>query len=389
MADTIESAADVRQVLIERAKALAPVLRARSAKAEALRRCPEETVADLAAAGLLRVCQPARFGGYEQPWDVLCEVSRVLARGCGAQAWVGNIYCDHTQLLGMFELDAQDDVWGKDQGTRLSASVEPVGKGRKAPGGARYSGRHRYASGIDHAHWLLCGGHLEDEGKPPRRCYFLVPKSDINLIDDWNVIGLSGTGSKSFEVKDVFVPTHRILDGDASDEGDVPGAAINPGVVYRMPRHDIAGTGFAAIAIGIAEGFFDEYVKFTKPRQSRGTAIADLMATHMGIGAAAAELHGAARLALGVAREAMAVLEAGGRLSKEQRCRTRLNSSYAAQLSLAAVQRLFNAAGGRALFVENPMQRQMRDLYAVAAHRALAWDSSAANYGALLLGGDA
>ncbi len=390
MAETIgNEPAAVRQELLKRAAELAPVLRARSAKAEELRHCPEETVADLAAAGLLRICQPARFGGYEQTWDVLCEVSRVLGHGCGSQAWVGNIYCDHTQLLGQFELEAQDDVWGKDSGARLSAAVEPVGHGRPVPGGARVSGRHRFASGIDHAHWLLCGGHIEEDGKPPFGCYFLVPKSDVTVIDDWHVIGLSGTGSKSFEVKDVFVPRHRILSRDASDEGDVPGAAINPGIVYRMPRHDVAGSGFASIAVGIAEGFLDEYVNYTKPRQSRGTHIADLMGTHMGIGSSAAEIMAAGRLAIGAAHDAMATLERGEHLSQEQRKRTRLSSSYAAQLSLAAVQRLFNAAGGRALFVENAMQRQMRDLYAVAAHRGLAWDSSIANYGAALLGGGA
>jgi resorcinol 4-hydroxylase (FADH2) len=206
------------------------------------------------------------------------------------------------------------------------------------------------------------------------------------VIDDWHVIGLSGTGSKSFEVKDVFVPAHRILDRDASDDGRGPGTEVNPGIVYRMPRHDVAGSGFAAIAVGIADGFLDEYVTYTKPRQSRGTAIADLMGTHMGIGNSAAEILAAGRLAIGAAHDAMATLERGERLSNEQRKRTRLSSSYAAQLSLSAVQRLFNAAGGRALFLDNAMQRQMRDLYAVAAHRGLSWDSSTANYGAVLVG---
>src|SRR6185312_16639363 len=177
--------AALREELLERAAALVPVLRERSAKAETLRRCPEETVEDFAAAGLLRICQPARWGGFELPWDVLCEVSRVLARGCGSQAWVGNIYCDHTQLLGMFDLEAQADVWGRDPGARLSASVEPAGKARPVPGGYVFSGRHRYASGIDYAHWLLCGGNLHEDGKAPRRSFYLVPKSDVTIIDDW------------------------------------------------------------------------------------------------------------------------------------------------------------------------------------------------------------
>jgi 3-hydroxy-9,10-secoandrosta-1,3,5(10)-triene-9,17-dione monooxygenase len=381
-----KSPAAQRLDLLERARALVPVLRERTDKAEVLRRCPEETVADFAAAGLLRICQPARFGGFEQPWDVLCEVSRVLARGCGSQAWVCNIYCDHTQMLGMFALEAQADVWGKDQNARLSASVEPAGNARRAPGGFVFSGRHRYASGIDYAHWLLCGGHLHEDGKPPRRSFYLVPKSDVTIIDDWNVIGLAGTGSKSFEVKDAFVPAHRMLDGDQHDEGTGPGTAVNTAAVYRMPRHDIAGTSFAAVALGVAEGLFDEYVNYTKTRQSRGIAVSAQMGTQIATGGSAAELMAAGRLILGAAREAMAVLERGERLTTEQRQRTRLSSAYAAQLTLTAAQRLFNGAGSRALFLDSAMQRYLRDLYAVAAHRGLVWDSSAANYGALLLG---
>src|SRR5690348_15745551 len=98
--------------LIARAEALVPTLKARTEKAEAERRLPDETVADFSDAALLKICIPARFGGYEQPWDVLCRVSRALARGCGSQAWCANIYNDHCQLLGTFPLEAQEDVWG-------------------------------------------------------------------------------------------------------------------------------------------------------------------------------------------------------------------------------------------------------------------------------------
>jgi alkylation response protein AidB-like acyl-CoA dehydrogenase len=110
------------------------------------------------------------------------------------------------------------------------------------------------------------------------------------------------------------------------------------------------------------------------------------MGTQIGIGSSSAELLAAWRLIYGSAREAMAVLEAGGRISMEQRHRTRLSSAFAGQLMLAAVQRVFQAAGGRALFTENAMQRALRDVLGVTAHRALAWDSSTANYGNHLLG---
>src|ERR1700733_2468128 len=67
--------------LYRRAEALAPVLAGRAESCEQLRHCPSESIADMTAAGLLQICRPARFGGYEYAWDVLSKVSRILARG--------------------------------------------------------------------------------------------------------------------------------------------------------------------------------------------------------------------------------------------------------------------------------------------------------------------
>jgi len=381
------SQAGIAPELIARAAALAPALKARSDKAEAERRLPDESVTDLSDAGLLKICVPARFGGYEQPWDVLCRVSRVLARGCGSQAWCANIYNDHCQLLGMFPLDAQDEVWGAGKPARISASIAPEGKAKRVPGGARLSGRLRYSSGVDHAHWVVAGGMIVEDGKPPHRAYFLVPQRDYTIIDDWHVVGLAGTGSKSFVVDGAFVPEHRILAGVHNDEGTGPGTLVNTAAVYRMPRFDVAGTSFAAVALGVAEAFLDDYVAYTRGRQGLSGPVAELQGTQIGVGVSAAELIAAERLIFGVARDAMAALERGERLTAEQRLRTRLGAGFGAQLCLSAVQRLFNAAGARALFADSAMQRLMRDLYAVAAHRALAWDSSSSAYGAALLAG--
>ncbi len=85
--------------LLERAAALVETLQARSEACEAARKCPDETIEDFVRAGLLRICQPRRYGGYELGWDVLCEVSQTLARGCGSQAWAQNIYTDHGQKV--------------------------------------------------------------------------------------------------------------------------------------------------------------------------------------------------------------------------------------------------------------------------------------------------
>jgi alkylation response protein AidB-like acyl-CoA dehydrogenase len=375
--------------LITRAEALAPKLAERSASAEAARRCPEATVADLDSAGLLSVCRPARFGGYEMDWDVLCEVGRALARGCASQSWVGCIYNDHSQMLGMFEPKAQEDVWTANREILTSASLDPAGKGAAADGGLVWSGHHRFCSGIDHASWMILGGFLTAIDGTQRRCFALMPKSEGKVLDDWQVAGLSGTGSKSFIVDKVFVPAHRVLDFDASDKGASPGCLV-PGAaaVFRMPRHDIAPSGFAAIATGAAEGFLGDYIAYTSARVSRGLAMAEFTGTQIAIGEASVQVEAAWRNCAALVSGVMGDLTAGRPVTREARLKVKLATAHGCQTALATAQKLFNQAGGRALFTDNPMQRRLRDLYAVAAHRSTHWELAAAAVGAQMLGAE-
>ena len=373
-----------REQLLARAASLVPVLRERAASCEAARSCPAETIEDFRRNGLLRICQPARYGGFELGWDVLAEVTQTLARGCASQAWIAMVYNDHCQLLGSFPLEAQDEIWGENADTFLSASLDPIGTARRVPGGVRYSGRHGFSSGIDHVQWVICGGRIEGS---EAASYFVLPKRDVTVIDDWHVMGLAGTGSKGFVVDQVFVPEHRILAVQAvTDEGSGPGTLINHAPVYRAPRSGIAPVPFAAITIGIAEGFIEEYLRYTRPRKSRGTPMAELMGTQIAAGRATAEVEAAARLNIATAREAMAVLARGERLTQRQKLRVRCNAAIAAQLALGAVQQLFNMAGGRTLYQKNVLQRLVRDMLAAATHYGLDWNIAAANYGRDLLG---
>lgn len=368
--------------LFARAERLAPLLRARSDEAEQLRRCPDETIDAFVENGLLRICQPKRYGGYELGWDVLCGVAQRLARGCGSQAWIQDVFSDHQQKLGQFPDEAQDDVWAADANARISASIDPVGTATRVAGGVRYSGHHRFASGIDHAQWLICGGRIiQDEGHA-ERCFFLLPKSDVSIVDDWFVIGLCGTGSKAFEVADVFIPDHRILAIVDVENGTGPGTQVNTAGIYRL---GIPQSCFAAVGVGIAEGFLEEYVRFTRPRKSRGVAVAELGGTQISIGVACAEIESAALVNSHVATSAMHAVSDGKHLSRQQKLRGKRDSAYACQVVLATVMRLYNSAGGRALAQGNAMERQLRDLIAVASHHSIVWDDIAREYGELRL----
>jgi 3-hydroxy-9,10-secoandrosta-1,3,5(10)-triene-9,17-dione monooxygenase len=379
-------AVPTRESLLARAEALAPVLQQRAPAAERLRRCPDETVQDFVANDLLRICQPRRYGGFDLGYDVLCEVSQALAWGCGSQAWVHMVLADNPLKLSAFPLEAQDDVWGRDTNARIAVAVAQVGKGRPVPAGIVWSGRHGFSSGIDHAEWVICGGHILGDEDRPRACFALIPTSEITIIDDWHAMGLVGTGSKSFEVKEVFVPEHRILDKKAADTGRAPGTLFYTAPVTRLPRGGVSSVSFAAVAVGVAEGFLQEYLAFTAPRKSRGNPVATQTGTQIGIGLASAEIEAASRMYLGGIREVMQTLERGERVSKTQQLRGKRNSAYACQLAIRAVQQLFNSAGGRALYLDSELQRKFRDVHAAAAHHSVVWDSAAAAYGAHALG---
>jgi 3-hydroxy-9,10-secoandrosta-1,3,5(10)-triene-9,17-dione monooxygenase len=365
-----------RDEALRRAEALVPVLRERSAESEKLRRCPDATIADYISSELLRLCMPARFGGFELGYDVYCDVVKTLAHGCGSQAWVYMVFADNALKLAGFSQQAQEDVWNENPNAKLSNAVAPLGKGEVVDGGIKWTGRHPFSSGVDHADWVMPTGFVH-RGEKKETVSVLIPKKDIKIVDDWYVVGLAGTGSKTFEVNGAFVPQHRIL----SKEEDEGGTSPYKAPVFHLPRGGVSSASYAAVAVGVAEGFLDEYIKYTAPRKSRTTVVAEEMGTQMGIGIAASEIEAASSMLMGPLHETMHCLERGERVPKKLNVRGKRNAAYATQLSIAAVQKLFNAAGGRALYSDNVMQRMLRDCLAAAAHHSLGWDSAAANYG--------
>jgi 3-hydroxy-9,10-secoandrosta-1,3,5(10)-triene-9,17-dione monooxygenase len=372
--------------LVARARAMMPVLKERAQACEDARRVPEATIDEFERAGLLRMCQPARYGGFDMGWDTLCDVSEALAIACGSQAWLQHIFADHKVLVATFPAEAQEEVWAKNHSAIVSASFDPVGRARRVEGGFVFSGRHGFSSGIDYAQWVICGGMIVESQGLDGPHFFLVPRSDVEVLDDWQTMALEGTGSKSFVVTEKFIPSHRFLDGRQSRAGTGPGTAVNKAAVYRLPRFGgAAAAGFAALAVGMARGVLEEWVAYTGTRTSRGVAIGAQQSTHVLAARAAAEIDAAHALYQVTVRGGMRKIEDGGTESSADRLIGRRNVAFACQLALKAGTRLFNAAGGRALYTKGAMQRQYRNLLGAIAHHGVNWETSAADYGRALL----
>ena len=373
-----------------RAEALIPVLRERAPRAEELRRLPDETIADLHRTGLFRVLQPKRVGGSELPFRSLVELVAIISRGDASTGWVLANLAAHHWLAAMWPEQAQDEVWGVSPDHLIgSALIFPRGRARPVEGGYRLSGRWGFSSGVDAAAWNLVGGIVQDEeggGSGPR--IFLMPASDYTVIDTWHAIGLAGTGSNDVTVEDVFVPAYRTLAVDQIVGGPNPGSEVNPSVLYQLPAISLFAFCIAGVSLGIAQGAIEHFVETTRTRLSAysGRNVADFNTVQVHVAEAAALADAARAIMLGDCDEATASVAAGITPDLPQRARYRRDGAFAASLCTKAVDVLFSATGGGAIYARNPLQRAFRDVHAANAHYVLNWDINGAMYGRVALG---
>lgn len=379
-----------REELVARARALVPALRERAAKCEELRRLPDETNHDLLDAGLYRMYQPRRYGGFEADYQLQIDVSAEIGRGCGSTAWVLSILASHSWVQGMMGQEAQDEVWGKTP-EALIASAFPTRNAtmRRVEGGAVLDGVWSFASGVDVCAWTHFNVFLPAEaGVPPVHYFVAVPASDYEIIDDWFAAGMRGTGSKSVRADNVFVPDRRMLNTHQCVGGPTPGSLLHPGPLYRMPLFALFGHGIVGPAVGIALGALELILEplLQARRSGAGVKLGDQPTVQVRIAEASAEIDAARALLQAAGDDATAMARAGRLPTLQERVRFRRNGAYAGTLCLRAVERLYPLAGANGLAEHSPFQRAFRDVHGACAHIALTWDVQAANYGGVVLG---
>ena len=376
--------------LLRRARALVPALRERAQQAEAERRVPAQTIAELVAAQLFEIQKPARYGGYELGLVEFVDLVAALGRGCGSTAWLYGVTAERAWLLAKFGAQAQADVWGAQPGALITSSITPDGRAEPVAGGYRVTGVWHFVSGIDIADWgVFCAlAPPPSPGDPPTAIYVLVPRGDCQIIDTWHVAGLAATGSRDVQLNEVFVAAHRVVSMLDLKEGGGPGVAVNPAPLFRLPLIAVNPYAILAPVLGIAEGALEQTLAAARSRRlvTTGNAASEQQSVQLRIAEAASEIEAARALIINDCRDAMAAVEADRTVTVELRLRIRRNQGYAARLLMSAVDRLFAVAGGRGIYLDHPMQRAFRDVHAAGAHLGLSWDLVGTMWGQHALG---
>jgi 3-hydroxy-9,10-secoandrosta-1,3,5(10)-triene-9,17-dione monooxygenase len=376
------------QELVRRARDMLPRLVERAPAAEAARRLPKETVAEMHEAGFWRILQPERWGGYQHHPAVYYDVLMTLAEGCFSTAWVYGVVGIHPWLIALYDDRAAQDVWGKDRKTLISSSLMPGGQLVPTNGGYKLKGRWLYSSGCDHCDWAFLGAVVPGERPEDFDWRFvLVPRSDYEILDTWHVSGLKATGSQDIVVQDAFVPDYRVQKVMDLYHCKGPGQAVNQSPIYRVPAAQILYLGVACGAIGALQGFVDVYRGYAAKRATPRGRTADDPIAQLACAEAAAladELKLVLRHNLG---ELMAYAERREEPPMDRRLKYKFHSAWGVERCGLAALKLFKASGAHAIRTDLPFGRIVADLNAGRQHVSNQPEYFGRSWGGMLLGG--
>ncbi len=393
MNDATPAAAETtltRAKLLARAEALVETVRARSEETEQLRRLSAETMAEMRAANMHRILQPAAHGGVGGHFSGMVDIVETISQGCCSAGWCLTQYCSHNCLLGYWPAEGQADVWADMPDAMVAGVLIPgCGKARKVDGGWRLSGQWPFASGVYGADWFIAAAFTEGDGDQPVAQMHAVPRADYEIIDTWHTAGLRGTGSADVAIEDCFVPAHRALAiNETKGGGNAPGCAVNPEALYKLPAFSMFSINQSAAALGLAQATLDGYVTHARDRIATmsGKSIADYSTAQVKVGGARTSINMARMLLHNCCDLGMAVAEKSEVAPMELKTELRAKACMAGKLSAEAVDLLFQLSGGAGLYDRNPISRAMRDMNCMRGHITQNWDVNASNHGRVLLG---
>ena len=240
---------------LRRAREMVPFLQERAAAQEEATRMTDDVLDAFHENGLLRYMQPKAWGGMELPFVAMVDVTDALGQGDASSAWTFTNLSAHHRLLSMWEPQAQEEVWGDDPDAGIASGIAYIqGRGRRVDGGLELSGQWGFSSGVDVSEWNMLACVVREGDKPVDWCMCLLPKSDYEIIDDWQTMGMRGTGSRSVRCKDIFVPAHRVLSMQVARPGHVfPGLKAHANPMYKIPFSGFGGHGIGGCMIGNAQ----------------------------------------------------------------------------------------------------------------------------------------
>lgn len=356
---------------LEAARQLAPLIRAAADDIEKNRELPRPLFEAIADAGLFLMAVPREVGGSEIDLPLYVQVIEEIAKADASTAWALNQGATFATFAARMQPDAAREVWTNVPRSVVANTPAPTAQAIVVPGGFRVTGRQGFSTGCRHASWLAPHAQIIENGVPrqrdgkPEARYLMVPKAEAEVFDTWHTRGMRGTGTHTFEVKDVFVPEARsVLTG-----GNVP--QISGGGRYKISLTLSFAAGDGMVALGVARSCLDAFAELAgakSPRYMPGL-LREQPISQFTVGQAEASLRSARAFLMetvwDIWNEATQTAEP---VSLERRLSLRLAGTHAIRVAAQIIESIYTACGATAAFEGNLIQRHFQDIHVITQH---------------------
>ena len=372
------------RVLMDAVESVRDTLEANAEESERIGTLALASVEALYESGLLRLKMPHVLGGAEADLVTQLDVLEAVSRIDPSSGWCLMIGAASLGGLAAFlPDDSIEEVFVAGRPPKVAGAAAPTATATPVDGGYRVTGHWQFGSGIQHAEWVSAGARVAAGAPPgyPRQLRMIMPRHKVKVHDNWQVMGLRGTGSCDFSVDDLFVPDGFAWDSTLTEP-------VRGGALYRLGRPGFVTNEHSAFALGVARRALDMVTEVAASK-TRGYNSVNLLANRpafqWALGECDMRLRAARSLNVEILNEAWQSVCAGHTPPPPLQAQMRSCATYTTDVAVDVTSRAFHYGGGAALFTTSILQQCLRDVHAAAQHQMVS-DTAYENHGQFLLG---
>lgn len=352
----------------------ADLLRAEVPASDEQGKLTDKTAQVVKDSGGMRLLQATDSGGFQEHPNVFFEWVRAVAQYSPSAGWIAGVVGVHPWEIASMDPRLQEEIYGTDPDTWVASPYAPIGRAKPVEGGYLFTGEWPYSTGTDFCEWIILGGIVTDEegniGNPPDMRHFVLPRADYEIVEDsWNVMGLSGTGSKNVRMKDAFIPEYRVVSAMRMIQGEYSAERRPDTPLYGMSFGCTFATAIASGTLGIARGALDAYREYMSKRVSVVGVVAKTDPFQQAaLAEAEADWSAAVIVIEHWTDKFYRQAQEGLPITQGQRLEYRRDQVRAVQRVLASVDKVYSLAGSAAVWTDKPLERFWRDLRTGGSH---------------------
>ena len=380
-----------REELLEKAKEIGLIAEKYSSEAEQNSRLSDVVIEKIKEAGFHKLLRPKAYGGQDLDYFTFGEMIRTIANYSVPAAWLSYFFVIHETWPAFLPKESRDLLFN--DGGLMADVFAPVGKVTDDGEGYRLSGQWNFCSGVLWSDWIALGAVAKlKDGTEPEYSMFIVHKDDTEIINNWDTLGLRGTGSNGVRLDNVYIAPNRVFKMARVMAGEGLGEDnYEPDYqIANVPYMQFFLMGFQFIQIGGVERLIQIFKEKTENRIrifNNGQNEKEAASSQRVL----AELNIQLSALKGLANEYVEKLTYYQKnsivtLDEEEREKLFAIRGYVSKNAAEMALRIMLTLGGNSVFKGDPTEMFVRDIITVATHPTHLYEDSMAAYGKSMFG---